>query len=118
MAAKKKQAEVVEEVKEEIIEEEVKSNKTTKKEPEQTEQEKLLQQAQETKEKQAKQMKLFCKIATPYVDEPNVNRNIAGMFPAGTILYVQRTLNNGSNGSFYQINEKTYINQKWDVEVF
>lgn len=121
MAAKKKTEMVEEEV--EVVEEtaeETKPKKTTKKETveEETEKDKLLKQAQEVREHQATQMKLYCKINTPYLAEPNINRNIAGMFPAGTILYVEKTLNNGINGSFYQINDKTFINQKWDVEVF
>ena len=110
--------EVIEEVKEEVVEE-TKPKKSTKKETsEDTEKEALLKQAQELKEQQATQIKLYCKINTPYLAEPNINRNIAGMFPAGTVLYVEKLINDGINGSFYKINDKTYINQKWDVEVF
>lgn len=130
MAAKsKKEQEVVEEIKETTVEETETKPKKTKKETTTEEttteevevdpkKEALFKQAQEIKEQHAKQVKLYCKINTPYLAEPNINRNIAGMFPAGTILYVEKIINDGINGSFYKINDKTYINKKWDVEVF
>jgi predicted nucleotide-binding protein (sugar kinase/HSP70/actin superfamily) len=119
MAKAKKEPEVIEEeVIEEVVEE--KPKKTSKKaEPEvDEEKERLLEEAHEIQEAQQKQIKLYLKTDTPYVAEPNINLNIAGMFKKGEVLYVQQKIDNGINGKFYKINDRAYINQKWDVEVF
>lgn len=63
-------------------------------------------------------IKLYCQSDTPYLTVPNLNNNIAGIIPKGTMLYAEKIVDSYPNGTFYKINDNQYVNKEWDFEVF
>ena len=115
-------------VQEEVLEQEAEVKETKKvvtEEPEVTEEDplaemkaKAAQEAMEKAQERENMMKLYCKADTPYLKVPNINNNVAGIIPKGTMLYVEEIVDNFTNGKFYKIHEDMYVNTKWDFEVF
>lgn len=79
---------------------------------------KAAQEALEKAKQRESMTKLYCKKDTPYLKVPNINNNVAGIIPKGTMLYVEEVINNYPNGKFYKIHEDMYVNTQWDFEVF
>lgn len=77
----------------------------------------LEEEAKLVKEKQKTQTKLYLKTDTPYVTTPTVAVTSIGILKAGSVLYVEDEITN-EEGEFWKIDNKTYINKVWDVEVF
>lgn len=115
-------------VQEEVLEQEAEVKETKKivtEEPEVAEEDplaemkaKAAQEAMEKAKERENMMKLYCKVDTPYLKVPNINNNVAGIIPKGTMLYVEEIVDNFTNGKFYKIHEDMYVNTKWDFEVF
>ena len=78
---------------------------------------KFLQKALEKANERKKMMKVYCKKDTPYLKVPNINNNVAGIIPKGTMLYVEEIVDNFTNGKFYKIHKDMYVNTKWDIDV-
>lgn len=56
---------------------------------------------------------------TPYVSEPTININTAGMLERGRVYKIQGEVNNGTNGKFWKIKDWIYVNKACDtIEIF
>jgi hypothetical protein len=80
--------------------------------------EKAAKEALDKSKAREKQIKIYCKTTTPYLSVPNINNNVAGFIPQGTMLYVEKVIDSYPNGTFYKIREGVYLNTKWDFEIF
>ena len=112
-------------VQEEVLEQEVETKEEQKVEKQTTAEDlleglkaKAAQEALDKAKQRESMTKLYCKKDTPYLKIPNVNNNVAGIIPKGTMLYVEEVVNNYPNGKFYKIHEDMYVNTQWDFEVF
>lgn len=111
--------------KEEVLEQEVETKEEQKVEEQTTAEDplaelkaKAAQEAFEKAKQRESMIKLYCKKDTPYLKIPNINNNVAGIIPKGTMLYAEEVINNYPNGKFYKIHEDMYVNTQWDFEVF
>ena len=111
--------------KEEVLEQEVEikeeqkvKEQTTVEDPLAELKAKAAQEALEKAKQRENMTKLYCKKDTPYLKVPNVNNNVAGIIPKGTMLYVEEVVDSYPNGKFYKIHEDMYVNTQWDFEVF
>ncbi len=112
-------------VQEEVLEKEVETKEEKKVEEQATVEDplaelkaKAAQEALEKAKQRENMTKLYCKKDTPYLKIPNLNNNVAGIIPKGTMLYVEEVIDNYPNGKFYKIHEDMYVNTQWDFEVF
>ena len=77
----------------------------------------IIKQAKEYAAKKENMLKIYMKIDTPYVSEPNQFRNVSGIIKKGTLCYVEEEIDNGEKGSFWKVGRNQYINKRWEVEV-
>lgn len=112
-------------IQEEVLEKEVETKEKKKVEEQATVEDplaklkaKAAQEALEKAKQRENMTKLYCKKDTPYLKVPNVNNNVAGIIPKGTMLYVEEVVDSYPNGKFYKIHEDMYVNTQWDFEVF
>ena len=115
-------------VQEEVLEKEVETKEEQKVEEQATQttiedplaelKAKAAQEALEKAKQRESMTQLYCKKDTPYLKVPNVNNNVAGIIPKGTMLYVEEVVDSYPNGKFYKIHEDMYVNTQWDFEVF
>lgn len=103
MAAKKKTEEI---------------NYVSKNEVEQVLAEKSIKSTERAVEANKSKKRIGLKINTPYCSVPDINSNIGGILNAGNTYVVYNEIDNGENGSFYDIGGNRYINKDWDVIIF
>ena len=115
--AKTKKEEIQEEILEQQEEQPVADPKTSE-DPIAKLKAKALARVEAIQKARENMIKLYCKTDTPYLTEPNINRNVSGIIPKGTLLYATEIVDHGTNGKFYKINDHKYVNTKWDFEVF